>query len=394
MTLQGDTKFVSVASQLGPLIAQHSTASEHNRRVSAVVMKAFKEAGFIRMVTPQSLGGLEVDPVTCARVVEEVSRFDSAAGWTLQAANSGDFYCARLPDEGAHEIYANGPDVMIALAVHPPMEAIPVDGGYRVSGQNPLSSNISDADWLMTLVQSPGVDGLRGAFIPKQELTVVDTWYTMGMRGTDSNDVAVKDVFVPTARTWPLEPVFEPGSHFRGPLYAYPSLGEGIFILAPVGLGIATQAIAAFKRLAQEKTPFMSAVSLRERPVAQMALGKAEGVLYAARAFFYETVAAAWERTQAGRASTKEEKARLMLAAVHLMQSAVEAVDRVSVVAGTSGIYTRSPLERAFRDIHTVRHHGWVSENRYGTYSQVVLGLEPDFPVATFGKFAETDDPL
>lgn len=138
----------------------------------------------------------------------------------------------------------------------------------------------------------------------------------------------------------------------------------------------------------------MSAVSLRERPVAQMALGKAEGVLYAARSFFYETVAAAWERTQAGHASTKEEKARLMLAAVHLMQSAVEAVDRVSVVAGTSGIYTRSPLERAFRDIHTVRHHGWVSENRYGTYSQVVLGLEPDFPVATFGKCAETDDPL
>ena len=394
MTMQLDTELVSVASKLGPLIAQHSAASEHNRRVSAVVMKALKEAGFVRMVTPKSLGGLEVDPVTCARVVEEVSRFDSATGWTLQAANSGDFYCARLPDEGAQEIYANGPDVMIALAVHPPMEAIPVDGGYRVSGQNPLSSNISDADWLMTLVQSPGVDGLRGAFIPKQELTVVDTWYTMGMRGTDSNDVAVKEVFVPTSRTWPLEPVFGPGSHFRGPLYAYPSLGEGIFILAPVGLGIATQAIEAFKRLAQDKTPFMSAASLRERPVAQMALGKAEGVLCSARSFFYETVAAAWERTKAGQASTKEEKAKLMLAAVHLMQSSVEAVDHVSVVAGTSGIYTRSPLERAFRDIHTVRHHGWVSENRYGTYSQVVLGLEPDFPVATFGKFAETDDPL
>ncbi len=391
MNTQLDTELVAVASNLGSFIAKHSADGEQNRRVSTVVMNALKEAGFVRMVTPKSLGGLEVDPVTCARVVEEVSRFDSATGWALQAANSGDFYCARLPDEGAREIYAAGPDVMMALAIHPPMEAIPVDGGYRVSGQNPLSSNISDADWLMILVHSPGVEGLRGAFIPKQDLTVVDTWYSMGMRGTDSNDVAVKDVFVPTARTWPLEPVFEPGSHFQGPLYAYPSLGEGIFILAPVGLGIATQAIDEFKQLAQGKTPFMSATSLRDRPVAQMALGKAEAVLCSARSFFYETVAEAWERTAAGQASTREEKAKLMLAAVHLMQSSVEAVDHVSVVAGTSGIYARSPMERAFRDIHTVRHHGWVSESRYGTYSQVVLGLEPDFPLATFGKFAETE---
>ena len=391
MNTQLDTDLVAVASNLGPLIAKHSAEGEQKRRVSAVVIDALKEAGLVRMLTPKSLGGLEVDPVTCARVVEEVARFDSATGWTLQAANSGGFYCARLPDEGAQEIYSNGPDVVTALAVHPPMKAIPVDGGYRVSGQNPLSSNISDAEWLMTLVQSPGVDGLRGAFIPKRDLSVIDTWYTMGMRGTDSNDVVVNEVFVPTARTWPLVPEFEPGSHFQGPLYVYPSLGDGIFILAPVGLGIATEAIEEFKRLAQGKTPFMSGTSLRERPVAQMALGKAEGVLCSARSFFYQMVTEAWERTASGQASTKEEKAKLMLAAVHLMQSSVEAVDHVSVVAGTSGIYTRSPMERAFRDIHTIRHHGWVSESRYGTYSQVVLGLEPDFPLATFGKIAEGD---
>ncbi len=123
--------------------------------------------------------------------------------------------------------------------------------------------------------------------------------------------------------------------------------------------------------------------------MAQMALGKAEGVLGAARSFFYETAIEAWERTQAGQASTREEKARLMLAAVHLMQSCVDAVDHVCSVAGTSGIYTRSPLERAFRDVHTARHHGWVSESRYGTYGQIALGLEPDFPVALFGPIAE-----
>jgi alkylation response protein AidB-like acyl-CoA dehydrogenase len=209
------------------------------------------------------------------------------------------------------------------------------------------------------------------------------------MRGTDSNTASVADAFVPASRTWPLEPSFEPGSHFTGPLYRYPSLGEGIVVLAPVALGVAKLAIDEFKQLALGKTPFMSATSLSARPVAQMALGKAEAVLSAARAFFYTTATEAWERTLAGQASTREEKGRLMLAAVHLMQSAVQAVDYVCDVAGTSGIYTRSPLERAFRDVHTARHHGWVSETRYGTYGQIALGLEPDFPVALFGPAAE-----
>jgi alkylation response protein AidB-like acyl-CoA dehydrogenase len=389
MSFEINCELFDAALELGPLIAKHSAEGECDRRVPASVIEAMKEAGLFRMMTPKSVGGLEADPVTSARVFEEVARFDSAASWILQAANSGDFYCARLPDEGAKEIYAGGPDNMIALSVHPPMRATPVDGGYRVSGQSHLASGISDADWLMVLMQPVGGEGVRGAFLPKRDVAVVDTWNSMGMRGTDSNTASVDEAFVPTARTWPLQPTFEPGSYFKGPLYRYPSLGEGIVVLAPVALGVARLAIDEFKRLALEKTPFMSATSLRERPTAQIALGKAEAELSAARTFFYATVIEAWERTMAGQASTREEKGKLMLAAVHLMQSCVKAVDYVCGVAGTSGIYTRSSLERAFRDVHTARHHGWVSETRYGTYGQIALGLEPDFPVALFGPTAE-----
>jgi indole-3-acetate monooxygenase len=389
MRFEIDREQLDAALELGPLIAEHSAEGERDRRVPAAVIQAMKDAGLIRMMTPKSVGGLELDPVTSARIFEEVARFDSAASWILQAANSGDFYCARLPDEGAEEIYACGPDNMIALSVHPPMKATPVDGGYRVSGQSHLGSGINDADWIMVLVQPTGAEGLRGAFLSKRDVTVVDTWDSMGMRGTDSNTATVADAFVPTNRTWPLHPTFEPGSHFKGPLYRYPSLGEGIVVLAPVALGVARLAIDEFKQLALGKTPFMSATSLSERPVAQIALGKAEGVLSAARSFFYATVTEAWERTLAGQASTRDEKGKLMLAAVHLMQSCVEAVDHVCGAAGTSGIYTRSPLERAFRDVHTARHHGWVSETRYGTYGQIALGLEPDFPVALFGPTVE-----
>jgi alkylation response protein AidB-like acyl-CoA dehydrogenase len=352
------------------------------------VLDALRDAGLFRLLVPRSLGGVETDPVTCARIIEEVSRFDSATGWTLQAANSGDWYCARLPDEGAEEIYADKPDTVISLSVHPPMSGAPIDGGYRVSGQNELASNIHDADWLMTLIGLP--DGtVRGVFIPTREVSIVDTWDSLGMRGTDSNDVAVADVFVPASRTWLLQPVFETGRHFQGPLYQYPSIGEGAFILPPVSLGVATAALAEFKRFAQQKTPFMSATPVRDRPVAQATLGRAEGLFRSARAYFYDTLTQAWERTQAGHASTREEKGHLLLAAVQAVRSAVEAVDLIFGLAGKTGIYRRSPLERCFRDVQTLRQHGWVSESRYQTVGQVLLGLAPDFPLAIFGPVAD-----
>ncbi len=250
MTFEIDRGLLDVALELGPLIKEHSAAGERNRRVPAAVIQAMKDVGLVRMMTPKSLGGLELDLVTSARVFEEVARFDSAASWILQAANSGDFYCARLPDIGAEEIYANGADTMMALCVHPPMTAAATEGGYRVSGQSQLGSGISDADWVMVLIQPAGGEGPRGAFLPKRDVTVVDTWDSMGMRGTDSNSSRVEDVFVPAARTWQMQPAFEPGSHFQRPLYRYPSLGEAIVVLAPVALGVARLAIDEFKQLA------------------------------------------------------------------------------------------------------------------------------------------------
>jgi alkylation response protein AidB-like acyl-CoA dehydrogenase len=94
MSFKIDRKLLDAAFELGPLIAEYSAEGERDRRVPSVIIQAMKDAGLIRMMTPKTLGGLELDPVTSARVFEEIARFDSAASWVLQAANSGDFYCA------------------------------------------------------------------------------------------------------------------------------------------------------------------------------------------------------------------------------------------------------------------------------------------------------------
>ena len=147
----------------------------------------------MRMFTPRSLGGLEMDPMTCAAVVEEVSRYDSVAGWALFNPLSYAYLCARLPDEGAEEICSSGTDLFIAGPFAPPMKATPNRDGYQITGRSPLASNCQDANWIVVTAvvegddqagQSSGEPDVVMAFFSSDECEVLDTWHAIGMKGT------------------------------------------------------------------------------------------------------------------------------------------------------------------------------------------------------------------
>lgn len=147
-----DTSLIETAKAIAPIVGKYSEDAERDRRLSPPVLDALREAGLLRMMTPRSLGGLETDPVTRALVVEEIGRHDSAAGWTLENPLDWAFFCARLPDEGAEEIYSGGADIVIAAQFGRPLHATSTDGGYRISGRAPFVSNCLDADWISSTV--------------------------------------------------------------------------------------------------------------------------------------------------------------------------------------------------------------------------------------------------
>ena len=96
------------------MIQEHNAETERERHLSPPVLKALHETGFLRMFTPQSLGGLEVNPITRALVMEEIAEQDSAAGWTICNPLDWAHFCSRLPDEGPEEIYSRGAGILIA----------------------------------------------------------------------------------------------------------------------------------------------------------------------------------------------------------------------------------------------------------------------------------------
>lgn len=387
MNLSIDGKLLETVRQLGPLIRKHADEGERQRRLSRPVVDAMVGARLFQLFLPRSLGGLEADPITTARVLEELSTFDSAAGWAIML-NSNQFFACRLPTEGIEEIYGSRePENFAAAAFHPPMTATVVNGGYVLNGRGPLASAVEEARWLLVVgvvMEGDQVKEAFAAYIRKSEFEIVDTWHSLGMRGTGSHDVVVKNVFVPKARTWPMQPEFEPNMHCRGPLYRFPGIGEIGVVIAPILLGIARVAIPELVELGKRKTPFVSAVPLRDRGTAQSKLGQALAAFRSGWVYFYDTISGAWAKTKDNHTFTVEERADIHLGSIHACQSSVRAVELVCQACGTSGVYTRSPLERCFRDIQTLRHQGFMSENRYETVGQVHFGLPPDLPLVLF----------
>ena len=390
MHLEADTSLIDAAREIAPIIQKHNEEAERERRLSRPVLNALRETGLLRMSTPRSLGGLETDPITRAVVVEEISRHDSAAGWTLENPLDWAFFCARLPDEGAEQIYSRGADMLIAVQFGRPLNATSTEGGYRISGRAPFVSNCYDADWISSTAlmdadqHSEGEPEMVMVYFPREDCEIIDTWDVMGMRGTGSNDISVTDVYVPKSRTFPMVPEFEPGSHYQGPLYRLPVVGAAATGIPTPMLGVARRALDEVAELALTKTPVASSGLLKERSSAQVQLGKAEAILRSGRLLLLDTVSEAWQRCVVGEPHSLRQKADLLLAMTHAMSSAVQAVELACSMAGTTAFRATSPLERCFRDVQTMKHHVFTSEARYGTFGQVYLGVPPDFPVVAF----------
>ena len=387
-------ELLASARKMGPVISQYVIEEEDTRRLSKPVLELLRESGFHRLFLPRSLGGLEVDPVTTATLVEEVARYNTAAGWSMMVANVSTWWNSRLPEKGIEEIYKNGPDTLIAGAIHPPMMATRVEGGYRINGRSPLTSNVHEAKWIFVtamvfeqgqIKMNNGIPEVIGVLLNPEDCEIIDTWFTLGMKASDSNDIMAKDVFVPDHLFFFLAPEFHPNSYYTGPLYQFAAIGASVAsLIAPVALAVARNAIQEVKILAEKKTSFGSTVPLRERGSIQRKLGMAEALVQSSRAYLFHTISESWNKTLAGQKLSLEDKAGLLLAATHTNQSCLQAVDLMYSAAGSSAIYTRNKLAHYFSDAQVIRQHGFANESRYESVAQVYFGLQPDLTLLVF----------
>lgn len=363
---------------LTPLIRKHAPAAEQQARLSKPVVTSLVEAGVARLFLAESLGGLEVDPVTCAQVTETIARADSAAGWFVMVANAARLMASSWPDALVEFLFADDPDALIAASGNKPLNGEKVADGYLLNGTNGFVSGCHHAKWFMTPF-SAGAERFM-ALLPMADCQILDTWSAWGMRGSGSNDVAVHNQLVPFERVIPIDAPAEKNSHHGGALYRCP--GRVLFATyVPITLVLAEQALEALSVLAQTKTPAGVAAKLRDRSIAQIKYGRGLATCRSAKLYFQDALHTAYERATQGQEATPEQKADLYLAGTHAVQASAEVVRLVADAAGTSVIFEDQPLARIVRDMEMLRHHGFANESRYGSVTQQLWGAGLDYPL-------------
>ena len=370
-----------------PVLEKHQEETEQGRRLPDAVVAAMRDAGLLQLWVPREYGGREVDLPVFMETVERLAQIDSAAGWVFSTGAAGALLTAFLPEETAKGLYRAGPDGMFPGASAPTGRAVPVDGGYRLSGRWPLASGAQHGEWLggMALIfdgevprmDAHGMPDFKSVLLPRSDCDVQDTWYSLGMRGTGSTHFAVSDVFVPEELTFS---VFTAPPRVEGPLYKLGVLPMFAMTVTSVLPGIARAAIDSFVELAKAKTPTFSQTGLATRPTVHAELARVEALVQSSRAFLYEVAAEMMESVKSGDPVSDELEARRRLACANVGASCKEAVDRIFTLAGATPIYSGHRLERCLRDIHTAGQHLFVSPVWWEKTGQYYFGLGLGMP--------------
>ena len=393
MTTTSDlTRWLAAVRDLEPVIRRHAAEAERERRLGAPVVEAMRDAGLFDLWRPAAFGGHEVGPSTGLSIIEEVSRIDSAAGWNLMICLATESFGAWFSEEIASRTFGK-PGVIMAGAFNPPRRAVPVEGGYRVTGRTPFVSGVHQADFVNGLAQVMdgddvrlGPDGLPVVLqtvFPIADVEIVENWNTMGMRGTGSDDVVVTDCFVPDEHTAPYVPLETMPPAYDAPLHRL-TVWPAVAAVATPALGVAQAAIDALIELATVKTPAYTTRSLADRSVVAAQLARAEALVASARALLHQTFDDALAHVTDGGFLTQEHKVRVQLASTNVVVASGEAVGLVHAAAGASGIREEQPFERHFRDAHSLTQHAFVCANRYEDVGRHRMGREPEWGFFAF----------
>ena len=387
-SLAGDATLISRAEALRPAIEAASNDIEKGRRLPPALLDRLHEARLFRLLMPRSSNGLETDPITFFHVIETIARGDASTAWCVSQAGGCSMSAAYLDLPVAQEIFGEDPRAVLAWGPGPKVKAIETDGDYRVTGVWAFASGGRHATWLgahcpvfkadgAPLIGPDGRQVERTMLVRATDVAWTDIWDTVGLRGTASDQFALTDHFVRADHSITRD--FEKECREPGPLYRMSAMTCYEVGFSGVALGVARAALDTFVDVARNKVPRGMKSPIRDNAVVQSHAAQAEVNVRAARAFLLQAVADIWHTVaQPGGRLTIDQRITIRMASTHAIHKAREAVDFAYNAAGASAIFGGHPLERRFRDIHTVTQQLQGRLAHFETVGAWMLGADAD----------------
>jgi indole-3-acetate monooxygenase len=362
-----------------PQIESAIEEMQNKRRMTTEIASALADSGVFRMLVPKASGGLECDPREIIQNIEAFAKIDASVAWCVMIGATSALYSAYLPSDLARSIY--GTNSNITGGVFAPMGTAVLDGDhYVVNGHWRWASGSQNCTWLSggCIVMENGTANQRAMIFPANDAELIDTWHTMGLRGTGSGDMKVTNLRVPKHLSVSL---MTDTPFATGPLYTFPAFGLLAMGIAAVACGNAMAALAEFKDEGATLKTGGARKSLSARSTVQVEFAQITAELRAARAFMLDELKRAWDSAQNDGRITLEERAGLRLAATHLTRIAATSCRRIHELSGGVAVFSGNKLERRLRDAQTITAHMMIAASTYELTGKILLGMSTDEPL-------------
>ncbi len=389
MTTRVIDKVMDAADQL----REQAVEGERIGKLTDQTVKIMKSAGNIRLLQPKEYGGLAVHPREFAETVMATAALDPSAGWINGVVGVHPYQLAYADPRVAAEIWADDVDTWVASPYAPQGVARPVDGGYIFNGRWQFSSGTDHCEWIFLGAMIGDDEGkplmppqMLHMILPRKDYEIVeDSWDVVGLRGTGSKDVIVKDAFVPAYRTMDAMKVMD------GTAQREAGMTETLYLMPwstmfPLGIssatiGIAEGALAAHLDYQRERVG-AAGTAIKDDPYVLYAIGEAAADINAARQEILANADRIYDMVDAGKEVSFADRAAGRRTQIRAVWRAVMAVDQIFSRSGGNAMRMDKPLQRYWRDAHTgLAHAIHVPGTAYHASALSSFGVEPQGPL-------------
>ena len=385
----GDHAYMTMVARAKAMIPQlrdRAAKTEELRCLPPETERDLHDAGLFRIVQPKRVGGSELDYVSLLDCAEMLGRADASVAWNFANLASHHWMLGMFDQRAQDEVWDKDVNVLIASSfIFPAGRARKVAGGYRLRGNWPFSSGVASCEWnmLASVVSSDDeADGIeyRIFLVHKGDYEIVDTWNAVGLRGTGSNDVEVKDAFVAEPMTVAVNDLAggpTPGSEANpNALYALPVFSLFPYVLSGVALGNAQACLDDYVDIARYRVSTYNRAKLSDMQSTQIKIAEASAKIDAARLIMRSACIEAMADARQGYIPDVAAKTKSRRDGAFSVNLCTEAVSILFSASGARGLFTTGVLQRQFRDAHAINSHLAFNFDAAGTnYGRVALGL-------------------
>ena len=386
----GDLKLrvASISSQ----IKARAHTTEKSGRVPAENILGLREIGYFDIVKPRAFGGYEYDFDVLVDLNIELAKACASTAWVGGLLAAHQWLIAGFSEQAQRDVWDANPDALACGSYAPATKAVASNGGYTLTGRWSFASGCDNAQWSLCAALLPSrteADRFAPAFllVPASDYLIDDTWNVVGLSGTGSKTLQLKDIFVPEHRVLTFLETTSgrtPGALLRpeNPGFSIPMLCNIPSCLASVAVGTAAGALADYLEVTSKRVTRGAVAGSNNRmaefPTIQLRVAEAAASADAAREILLRDLRDRAIAVRANRPVSIEDRIVSRRGQAFAVALAIRASEALNASTGGHGLDLANPVQRAWRDANAVGRHISMNWDAVGTmYGQLALGLTP-----------------